>query len=543
MKLHIQQHQKLAMGISDKKKSERASNMECVNRESINKFDNKNQSASVNFQGGFFKLKDPKTFYTSKGMQKFAKLTTNPVLLESVAAIGFASVLRPATIMAMPGDKRDKQYAAAHGVATGIWGYATASLVYGPLEKAAGNVAKNAKLAAKNGKSYLSKNKKIDEGAMRVYETLGKYGPKFALRPLEAAMTIAFIPFVMKNVFPKQHAAKQQAKLDKKLADQPQTQSQTQSAEVKKEQTDTAFKRNFKIKNADKVNETFKNFTGNKNVAFSGSTESLRAIAKKAAEGEKTWIKKYQAYLGALIEPTAKKIMENKTVQKVLNYFAKEPKLPENPKLDKHGNPKKTKSRHEHLKTALISGTALLGTFAYMNRTMKSTEIEPERKKTLAANQAITWALSTVGGFVLDDLVFDKFKAMGGKYKEHNINLINEQEKNGTIKDRADFKEFVQKKANAAKKTLSEQVQDFKKAEIGKIEYRAKDGFGGWAPKLIAFTLMYRYLTPIVATPIADYWKNHIAKNPDKVKAKHDNYSGTYKGQMQLNQTQKTNAA
>lgn len=512
MKIHIQQHQKLAMGISDTNHRDGMRKQESVvSREKIStSVNNKNQSANVNFKGGFFNAigKTEKEFYTSKGFEKFAKLTTKPVLLESVAAIGFASILRPTTIMAMPGDKRDKQYAAAHGVATGAWGYATASLLFGPIDKAVGNVVKN----SKKDSSYLTKTKWTKKGT-EAFDAMGKYGPKFLLRPAEAALTIAFIPFVMKKIFPHHPKSNPKTKAENNNVQNVAKNSQ-QNITVK----DTSFKSNLKIKHSAKTNETFKNFTGNallSSPSFSGGQKTLLTEAKKAWDGEKNYIHKFQAYTGKLLEPTVKKVMDNPKVQEFAEKFGDDKKIGK-------------------LKDFFLSGTALLGTMVYMNRTMKSKEIEPERKKTLAANMGITWGLSTLGAMFLDSKVKKGFKKMADNYEKYKKEEIAEKVEKGTLASDEDLKGFVDglkdgifkhkegdKEVEISLKNLdlkkvadkAKVVDAFAKDKIGGLN--AKVGqIGGWAPKVIAFTLIYRYLTPVVATPLADMWKKHVAKDP-----------------------------
>lgn len=59
------------------------------------------------------------------------------VIAQNLVALALATTLRPAAIMALPGDKEDKAYASGHAIASGLIGFGFSSLVMSPLGKAA----------------------------------------------------------------------------------------------------------------------------------------------------------------------------------------------------------------------------------------------------------------------------------------------------------------------------------------------------------------------------------------------------------------------
>ena len=93
-------------------------------------------------------------FYNSKGLEKFLKSDgfgklldlseKNPVVLTSVYSLFLCTLLRPATIMALPGKNvEDKKYASAHSIASGVVGLAVTAAILTPVGQRVGRVFKN----------------------------------------------------------------------------------------------------------------------------------------------------------------------------------------------------------------------------------------------------------------------------------------------------------------------------------------------------------------------------------------------------------------
>ena len=158
---------------------------------------------------------------------KFTKYSSDHnISTSALIALVLAGIMRPATIMALPGDKdkEDKIYASGHAMASGIIGFVFSTILTSPLDEAVN------KMFGKNGEKFALKNKKfqkltqeikaleIEEKAKTITEEnlkklKSKRAQKGALRTLvknipdwiigvpRAMLTIALIPPILKYVF------------------------------------------------------------------------------------------------------------------------------------------------------------------------------------------------------------------------------------------------------------------------------------------------------------------------------------------------------
>lgn len=405
-----------------------------------------NTPADVNFKGSPFKMSEAakKKFYLSDGFNKFAKLTAKPVLLESTVVLGLACVARPLTILSTPGgDKRDKQYASAHGMASGVWGYVTAVALFNPISTALKKVAQR----VEKDPEYL-KNTFIKHNAknQKAFNFIVSYGPKFVLQPIIAAGTIALIPTVMGLFFKKNDKNKTQPN---KTNEKP----NLKSSENKPPQVQ------FKGRGSEKLN------LGQRFI------KKIETIIEKAASNKK-------------VENLSKKMANNeKTDSMVQNLFT--------------------------------SGAAFLGTLVYAGSTINSPKIEQDRKKTLAANQFITWGVAAIVSSALGEMIKSNFKKMGETYKKHKMayfeenfeKIMQEEEKQGFFKE-------IEKRKNKVLTTV-EKNTELRANYMEKYKFRAGN-IGSVAPTMIAFAFIYRYLMPVIATPLADFYKKNFMKEPTK---------------------------
>lgn len=83
----------------------------------------------------FYNSEGLKKFLTSKGFGKLLDLSEkNPVILNSVYSLFLCTLLRPASIMALPGKNvDDKKYASAHSIASGVVGLVITSAILLPV--------------------------------------------------------------------------------------------------------------------------------------------------------------------------------------------------------------------------------------------------------------------------------------------------------------------------------------------------------------------------------------------------------------------------
>ena len=93
----------------------------------------------------FYRSEGLKKFLTSEKFGKILDLSVkNPVILTSVYSLVLCTLLRPATIMALPGKNiDDKKYASAHSIASGIIGLAVTAAILTPVGHRVKRVFKN----------------------------------------------------------------------------------------------------------------------------------------------------------------------------------------------------------------------------------------------------------------------------------------------------------------------------------------------------------------------------------------------------------------
>lgn len=124
----------------------------------------------------------------------------------------------------------------------------------------------------------------------------------------------------------------------------------------------------------------------------------------------------------------------------------------------------------------------------YMYKTLTNKQMDKDRKKTLAINQGMTLGISTAGAYALDGSlnkwwgkVTQKYAAIhsGDKNLIENFKIAKNK---GIVKDLEDYAIDVLKSDKLAK------------------EIKAMDV----AKKLLIFAMVYRYITPVLVTPIAN---------------------------------------
>lgn len=114
----------------------------------------------------------------------------------------------------------------------------------------------------------------------------------------------------------------------------------------------------------------------------------------------------------------------------------------------------KIKGMTDHMATA----GSFVTTATYAGGTLTNKNLEKKPARTLALNQVLVTALSTVGAYTINDWMGNITKNMSYKFRDANMNHPN----------------------------LERRVQGFKIAQ-----------------KLLTFSLMYRYVAPVLVTPVA----------------------------------------
>lgn len=178
---------------------------------------------------GFFNVKNSPSFGCASGkapqeMGKFAKKLAdsklvhkflilagkNPVVFEAIAALIVAGAIRPATIMALPASKADKEKnkkAASHSIASGVIGLVSTCILFQPIISAFTKLKDNPEKFGLDKKgpmfdclNFTIKGVKNGKKRIDVYSDFLKYFPKVIFAPLTTWLTISLIPVIDKQV-------------------------------------------------------------------------------------------------------------------------------------------------------------------------------------------------------------------------------------------------------------------------------------------------------------------------------------------------------
>ena len=127
---------------------------------------------------------------------------------------------------------------------------------------------------------------------------------------------------------------------------------------------------------------------------------------------------------------------------------------------------------------------SLITSSVYVERTLRNKDLDNEKKKTLAINQGLCFLVPTACAYTVDHLL------------------------RGSIKDK-EYRYSGRQLAKVSKKMdkMSEaQIKDFNKLMGDRLK-----GFSTLAT-LVTFTLIYRYATPVIITPIANWLGEKLNK-------------------------------
>jgi hypothetical protein len=151
---------------------------------------------SVSFQGvEQLAKKVPDAFHKSGVLHKILELAgSNPTFFEVAFATTLMTTIRPLTVLAVPGAKKeDKQYAAVKSICSAVSSFALTALLYIPLAAVMKNLG--------NGKLPGFPFPK-DSNQFKAFNHYFNYGSRFILAPLEAMILFKMIPPIMNKLFP-----------------------------------------------------------------------------------------------------------------------------------------------------------------------------------------------------------------------------------------------------------------------------------------------------------------------------------------------------
>lgn len=149
----------------------------------------------------------------------------------------------------------------------------------------------------------------------------------------------------------------------------------------------------------------------------------------------------------------------------------------------------------------------------YMTETLRNKGLDEDRRRTLAINQGFTFALSTIGSYVIDDALDSKWEKLTVKYasKETGIQDLAERI--------SEYNKKLQKQHNLDKE-LGKIDKDTKFKPANVLEYVTKElknqdlevklNGMGVLKKLLVFGTVYRFLAPVAVTPFATWVGNKL---------------------------------
>ena len=134
----------------------------------------------------------------------------------------------------------------------------------------------------------------------------------------------------------------------------------------------------------------------------------------------------------------------------------------------------------------IIGVSTVLSSF-YIIQTLTNKNIEEKNKKPLAINNAITWAIPTAGAIALDKPILKLFGKLGDAFEKAN-------------------------EGGKGKKYLDWAAKHYKDGDFAAL----KKGVARNAATGLCFAFMYRYITPVIATPLTKKITAKIQKRKEE---------------------------
>lgn len=159
----------------------------------------KREPADVNFCG-FLNSPKMEKLYTNPKFHKILKLAdAKQAVFQASFALILTCILRPASIMVLPTDKKNKgdgKYASAHSIASGVIGYAFASILLAPFTNGINKFTKDMGKYVKK-ENFLLQNKAARDATGIYFGRLTDWVPAIP----KGILTVALIPPILKYVF------------------------------------------------------------------------------------------------------------------------------------------------------------------------------------------------------------------------------------------------------------------------------------------------------------------------------------------------------
>ena len=277
---------------------------------------------------------------------------------------------------------------------------------------------------------------------------------------------------------------------------------------------------NNRLYNQKQNNNSYKpNFKAN---AVSTVSDAAEQILEKASKSESSLFKPFTDAYEKMTDSIADKFTSKFVDSKPLNWLAD-----------------KLKNSNNLFQHCLTIGSVITSGL-YMQRTLTNKELDKDRKNTLAVNQGLTFAVSTVGAYALDKYVKGWWDNVTARFAGHLLGdnkfysdyLAN---KAAVIKENKEL--LAASKASNIKPELKEMPSVIKSIENNSFYKSLLSNAGDDAKTLmtkvkgmshlrtmIVFVFVYRYFVPVVVTKPANilcekYLAHKKAKTENKQNA------------------------
>lgn len=183
-----------------------------------------------------------------------------------------------------------------------------------------------------------------------------------------------------------------------------------------------------------------------------------------------------------------------------------------------------------------VAGSVIISGM-YMIQTLRQKDLDDDRKKTLAINQGLTFASATLGAYLIDDSLDSMWEKVTQKYaskqlpdeklseKIRNLNeaiMKDDLTKANRWQDTFDTQNIKKQWKKLGKKEKSPLVNTLKYIEDNAPNTGLESKIRGMGvlKKLLVFGTVYRFLSPVLVTPIASKIGDRITSDKKQEKDK-----------------------
>lgn len=377
----------------------------------------------------------------NKGFNKFLDiLADNSLIADALIALGLTTVARPASIYIIPTKDPVEKRKNNYQVGHSI---ATGLLGLGTTIAVAEPVKRGVKKVLNNPEKYMKTDTSYVRNNSRVFkETAGRLHQPIFL-PLRAMLTIAIVRPILEAMGLSKHGKP----LD----------------EASKTKIDYSF---LSFKGDDS-----KSFKGFAKVKSSYDKATDKVLASNAHNPS------FKGLGGAVTEGIAKgigKIADTNAFRKFIEWF---------------------KEKNQWFPHLIAAESLWLSGF-YMQQTAKSKSIEKDQKLPMILNQGITAILCTWGAYKLDGVVNKALDGYKETYKRMNPDMVR----------KANIYSYLTKRYANNPEKLKALTNGEAAKEIREASKRLNTKLIGirLLGPIVIFTTIYRFIGPVVVTPIAN---------------------------------------